>query len=543
MKINIHSTSLKYRWVSTTAFLLLAVVAGVSSVPAVRAADPGQLAQVLNSQSFASGMAAMRGRKYADARSHFEAATKASPRDSRPWMMLGMALNRLGDFPAALAALDKSKSLGMTAPRLDFEIGWAALNTGSPQRAVDRLLAYENAKPGEAKTSEFLGRAYLSLGKLDEAEKSLGEALRRDPGLLPTVQLYRARIALARGDNATAARDFLSIARDAPDSPIGQSIRDNVLRPLALERLRRRQQDRKPWSAYASSTVGNNDNVIGYSSELTLPAEITRRDSSFLSFEAGGQYVHRIGEDHALTGGYDGRFDNFLEIGNVDVFDNNLFARYEYAVRQVPGNVVAAVQGSYGHARVGGSRFRDSLGIRPSVSFYPADNFRMEAFYGRTMSVIHSPSTGNPAVTDRDATLTSAGMRATVAVPDTTLTVSAGVARLHNNADGTDHGYQGNQFSVGARMTLFDDYTVTGEFAKTDFNYTSPHSLAPNPANGAGFFFARRDDITTVNLQVSRPVADGVDVFAKFDYTRAHSNLLLFTYNQNVFGVGVVARF
>lgn len=510
---------------------------------AVHAAGPEQIAQVLNGQSFAGGMSAMRARKYADARGHFEAATRSTPRDSRPWMMLGMALNRLGDFPAALAALDKSRSLGMTVPRLDFEIGWAALNTGSPQRAADRLLAYEKAKPGEAKTSEFLGRAYLALGKPEEAEKSLNEAMRRDPNLRPTVQLYLTRIALARGEDRKAVGGLMDIVRDFPSSPVSQSIRNNVLRPLAVERLNRQRQAAKPWSAYASSTIGNNDNVIGYSSELALPAEITRRDSSFLTLEAGGQYVHRLGDDHAVTGGYDGRYDSFFEIGNVDVLDNNIFARYEYAVRQVPGNVVAAVQGSYGHARVGGSRFRDSLGIRPSVSFFPAGNFRMEAFYGRTMSIIHASPTGNEGVTDRDGTLTSAGVRATVAVPDTTLAVSVGAARLHNNADGTDHSYRGTQFSVGARAVLFDAYTIAGEVAKTHYNYTSAHSLAPNPVNGAGFFFARRDDITTVNLQVSRPVADGIDVFAKFDYTRAQSNLLLFTYNQNVFGVGVVARF
>ena len=259
--------------------------------------------------------------------------------------------------------------------------------------------------------------------------------------------------------------------------------------------------------------------------------------------EAGGQYVHRIGDDHALTGGYGGRYDNFFEIGNKDVLDNTVFARYAYAVRQIPGNVVASLQGSYGHTRVGGSRFRDNLGLRPSVSFRPANNFSTEVFYGRSLNVIHAAPTGNEGVTDRDSTLSVVGARAVVDVPDTGLVVSVGAARLHNNADGTDHSYRGNQYSVGARMTLFDAYTVTGEVAKTHYNYTSAHSLAPNPANGAGFFFARRDEITTVNLRVSRPVMDGVDVFAKFDYTRAQSNLLLFTYSQNVFGAGVIARF
>lgn len=502
-----------------------------------------QVAQLNLGASFDQGMSSMRARNYTEALGHFGSATVEKPNDSRPWMMLGMAQNRVGNFTAALSSLNKAASLGMKAPRLDFEIGWAALNSGAPQVAVDRLTAYEISKPGGAKTSEFLGRAHLALGKTDDAEKAFQEALRRDPGLQPTVQLYLTRIALLRGENTKAVSGLIQIARNHPSSPVGQAIRNNVLRPLAVERLKRRQVLAKPWSAYASSTVGHNDNVIGFSSELTLPAEISRRDSTFLSLEAGGQYVHRIGDDHALTGGYDGRYDNFFHIGNKDVLDNTIFGRYAYAVRQVPGNVVASIQGSYGHTRIGGSRFRDGVGIRPAVSFRPADNFSMEAFYSRSLVDIHASPTGNEGVTDRDSVLSVVGARAVVDVPDTSLTATVGAARLHNNADGTDHSYRGTQFSVGLRAVLFDAYTVSGVVAKSEYNYTNAHSLAPNPATGAGFFFARRDQITTVNLRVSREVIEGVDVFAKFDYTRANSNLILFTYNQNVFGGGVIARF
>lgn len=543
MHINGHETHRRYVRFSIFIAFALAGAAMIAPGQSAVAAAPAQVAQVSLGDAFNKGMASMRARNYRDALGYFRSATDSKPDDSRPWMMLGMTLNRLGDFPAALAALDKSALLGMKSPRLDFETGWAALNAGSPQRAVDRLTAYEKAKPGGAKTSEFLGRAYLRLGKPDEAEKSLNEALRRDPGLGPTVQLYLTRIALARGEDRKAVSGLFGMLKDFPTSPVSQSIRNSVLRPLAQRRLARQRQAAKSWNAYVSSTAGYNDNVIGYSSELNLPAEISPRDSAFLTMEAGAQYVHRIGDDHALTGGYGGRYDNFFDIGNKDVLDNSVYARYAYAVRQIPGDVVASLQGSYGHTRIGGSRFRDSLGFRPGVSFRPADNFSMELFYRRTIGVIHASPTGNEGVTDRDGTLSVVGARAVVAVPDTDLTVSVGAARLHNNADGTDHSYRGNQFSVGARLKLFDAYTVNGEVAKTYYNYTSAHSLAPDPATGAGFFFARRDNITTVNLRVSRLVTEGVDVFAKFDYTRAQSNLLLFSYFQNVFGAGVIARF
>ena len=279
---------------SVLAGIALTGVAVIAPVLPGQAAKPAQLAQLKLGATFDKCMASMRARNYPEALAQFQSATQAKPADSRPWMMLGMVQNRLGSFPAALAALDKSAGLGMTAPRLDFDIGWAALNAGAPQRALDHLTAYEKAKPGEAKTSEFLGRAYFGLGKLDEAEKSLREALQRDPGLLPSVKLYLSRIAAARGESSTAVTQLFDILRAAPNSPISQSVRKNVLRPLANERLNRRRQAEKPWNALVSTSVGHNDNVTAYSSDLALPSESSNRVSGFLSVEGAAQYVHRI---------------------------------------------------------------------------------------------------------------------------------------------------------------------------------------------------------------------------------------------------------
>jgi Flp pilus assembly protein TadD len=520
------------------------------SIPA-GAAQAAQLAQAPGGKSFVAGMAAMRGRKYADALGHFQRSTQSTPRDSRPWMMQGMALNRLGRFTEALAALDKSAALGMTAPRLDFETGWAAIYTGSPQRAVDRLKAYEKSKPGGAKTSEFLGRAYLALGKLDDADKSLREALRRDPGLLPTVKLYLSQIAEARGDTSKAVAEIFDILKQSPESPISQSIRNNVLRPLAVERLNRKRQDKnrnanldaKPWTALVSTSVGYNNNVTAYSSDLALPAEISNRGSGFLSVEGAAQYVHRIGEDHAVTGGYGVRYDTYFDIGNQEVLDNNLSAKYEFAARALPGDVVVGLTGSFGYTEVGGSRFGDSVGIRPGVSFSPLENVSAEIFYSRTESDIRDSPTGNPAVTNRDATLTAFGMNASLDIPDTGLTLFAGAVRLNNKADGTDHAYQADQFTAGARLVLGGNFAVSGQLTKTQYNYTQPHSLAPNTATGAGFNFERNESTTSANFRLSRALTEKISLFVKFDHTRAESNLQFFSYTQQVFAGGVTARF
>ncbi|MBT5459327.1 MAG: tetratricopeptide repeat protein [Rhodospirillaceae bacterium] len=468
----------------------------------------------------------------------FNSAVKADKNDGKARFYLGVALNRLNLHDLAYGQFQASRRLKQIHRDLGFEAGWAAQATGRNKAAITLLEPYVKNFPKNAKAHEFLGRAYARTNQLDKAEASLRKALNLNPRLKPTVLLVLSQIAARRGNTEQANQLANQLLREAPDSKIGEAL--NTSRILGTGPARR---PTKPWSAYVATTVGHNDNVIGFSSDVPLPVEITSKSSGFLSLEGGGEYAWRFGQDQTVAAGYGMRYDVFFRLNKQDVFDNNFYARYQRAVRQLPGSVVASILASYGRTQVDGDRFRDAFSVRPSVAVKPADNVGLEFFFARTMSDTREADAGIPVNSSRDADLNSFGGRAVINFPSANMAVSLGLARLHNNADGSDHGYRGTRFSVGARLKLFEDYTVNAQYTKTDYRYTAPHSLAPFVLSGLGFAFARDDDVAAFKLQVSRPITDRVSGFAKFDFTDTTSNIPLFTYSQTVFGAGVLARF
>ncbi|MBM3560363.1 MAG: tetratricopeptide repeat protein, partial [Alphaproteobacteria bacterium] len=97
---------------------------------------------------------------------------------------------------------------------LMFEAGWAALDTGHHDAAVGFLAKYLKRNPDNAKGHEFLSRAFLGLGRPDEAAAALERALARDPALEPSVRYFLGQAAFQRGERSAAAQALNRIQRE-----------------------------------------------------------------------------------------------------------------------------------------------------------------------------------------------------------------------------------------------------------------------------------------------------------------------------------------
>src|SRR5436305_8810700 len=85
--------------------------------------------------------------------------------------------------------------------------GQSALYAGRYDDAVARFQKALADQPDDVTARVGLGIAQYRLGALDEAERAMSDALRRDPGL-PVAHLYLGLIAILRGPDA-AARERL----------------------------------------------------------------------------------------------------------------------------------------------------------------------------------------------------------------------------------------------------------------------------------------------------------------------------------------------
>ena len=127
------------------AALVLLVILAVHSIAAG--------AQQSLSQLLRDGLQLLRAGNYTGALGKFEAATEIRRDAGNAWLLRGVAENRLGRYADAFSSLQLARTLEVKAPRLDFEIGWSALNISLFDIAVVHLERYEKVRPGGTKTA------------------------------------------------------------------------------------------------------------------------------------------------------------------------------------------------------------------------------------------------------------------------------------------------------------------------------------------------------------------------------------------------------
>jgi tetratricopeptide (TPR) repeat protein len=203
-------------------FLFLLATALIFVLPAISIASPESHSLIVQ------GAADLEAQNYAEALKKFAAASKSDPKDSEAVYFQGAALNRLGRPQEALQQLEQAAKMGFRGVGLTFDTGWALLRLGRWQDAISQLKYFEIVVPGRAKTSEFLGRAYLGLGDYNRAEAKLQEAIERDRDVMPTALVYLAVLEKKR-NNPQAAQQYLeTLVREAPESPIARNIEQKI---------------------------------------------------------------------------------------------------------------------------------------------------------------------------------------------------------------------------------------------------------------------------------------------------------------------------
>lgn len=481
------------------------------------------------------GIAELRDQKFSAAEITFSRAIAADPADSRAPFLRGFTLNRLGRHASAFGSLELAQLGGLDAPRLDYELGWAAVATGRWARAVKSLEKYLAAKPGQAKAREFLGRAYLGLGELDKAETNLNRAMELDPKLKETVLYHLTFVYQRQAKRAEAQQTADELIQGTPDSRIGSNLKN------AIQRAAVSRRQKKPWSLYTSGSVGQNTNVIAFNENTPRPADITSVESPFIHTAAGGQYSWSLSPVDQITVGGNADYVHYTngEITGRETFDLGGFATIKHAFfTELVGTF--SVSGRQG--AVGGDRALRSITFRPSVLVQPFQWVAAELYYSYSESDYPNP-TQTPAALDRDARTRTVGVTAFMPIPTTAIRTEIGAASTNTYADGTD--YDKSSVQVFGRISAPLVFGIHGELfiSTTRTDYKNPNSLAPNAALTAGFAFKRDDTTKVFALKFRRHIWENIEGFFQYQNVRNGSNIATFDYRQTVAQIGATARF
>ncbi len=486
------------------------------------------LASDKSGEEIAKGAAELKKSHYRKALQHFDDATQADPADADANFFQGVALNRLGKFAPAYALFELVRKKGLAHPDLDFEAGWSLTGMKLYKEAIVRLTAYEEAHPGRGQTMEFMGRCQLALGEEEKAEAAFREALRRNPKLEATVNLYLAALEKRRGNPQAAAGHLRSVI--ASDTPVARAFREEA---ETLRAGRPRPAEEKPWRVDLSATGGYNDNVIALGNTIPLPPDISGKDSPFTRLTAEAAYDFRLSSKGVLTAGYAFLADIYPDLSAADTLDHTGYLNYRHAIDE---RWSAALLFSEEFTQVGGKDFRNQATVRPALSYRLGLNASVELSYARSEAEYLFPVTAP--VLDRDGHSDSAALLYRFNAQDLGLRGSVGYTHTSNAADGADFDFEADSASLRLAKTLPWDILAEAAYNYSDYRYNNPNSFA-----GAGFAFKRGDAAHGVSAGLSRPINKQSRLFLRYSRTRTDSNISVFDYEQNVWNGGVEVRF
>lgn len=467
------------------------------------------------------GITALQAGDYSRALRTFERASETDMAPAARFFM-GVAYNRLGQPRQALRELDRAQAMGASPPERHFERGWALLRMEMFEQAADELEAHEARFPGQAKTSEMLGRAWFGLGDHDRAREHLEEAIRRDPSVEPTARLTLALLEDA-DRNPAASRRQLALLADL-DDPLATAVRDRM-------GLTGQAPADKPWRVQLSLGLGYNSNVIAIGDGVPLPADISDAGSATGRLGAGlAVDVLRLPAD-TVTIGYALRADVFEdELKVANYVDNYFYARWLHRFNDAwTSSFLVADSLSHVDERL----FRNQVTVRPALSQRVGEAVRIDYAYTLAVNEYNFPTT---TVTDRDSLTHGFDLGVLVAPPTWPVRFLAGYRFELNLADGDDYDYRSHQVSVGVAADLGCDVTGEVRFARSFVDYQRDNSFT-------GFTRIRHDDVNLVQARLSRPLGEHVTVRVDYLFIDNDSNIGFFRYDQHVVLAGLDVSF
>ena len=484
----------------------------------------------------ALGLVQLKAGQFIAATKYFNGAVQLDPKDPRAMFYLGVALNRIGQHGAALESFQRMWALKVTNRQLGLEAGWAAIAQGRTGLAITVLEPYVKENPTNAKAREFLGRAYIGDGRLDEAERELKRAIELDATLKPTATYYLANIAALRKDTKGVATALTDILQENPDSRTGNILRDTLRRAAAAPRAKR-----KPWFAALALSVGENSNVVGLPDGAILPGDVSSKSSRFNRTQLDVGYSWQLDNNDSLTAGYGFTHESYSKIDGFDSTSNNFYLDYR---RRITDRIDGGLRLSHSLSATDSETAVQQTTITPSAAY------RWGASDQTSLSFSVAPTnfTSDPVrrVLDRDVTTRIATISHNTLLDGPILPLGVnlrfGLSRTFNNAEGADYDYTGYGRFISVSREFPLRITATLNYTSQRDSYSERNSLA-----GAGFAFKREDKIDRLNLFVERPIeifgVENVSAFASWQYLNNVSNISFFDYEQTSINFGISARF
>ncbi|MBW2374271.1 MAG: tetratricopeptide repeat protein, partial [Deltaproteobacteria bacterium] len=312
------------------------------------------------------GARALRLGRTEEALQNLAAAARLAPDDPAILSAYAKALIDAGRQDDALTILKQAR--GTRSVDEDLALGVVSLELKQWDAAEGHLRKAVERDPSNGASQIFLATALIEQGKLDEAEPVLTEAVNRDPWLASRVEFARGRIAMERGQRATAEEHFRRAKQLEPDTMLGAMAGQTLGRP-----------EPRSWSFFASAGMAfdSNANIAGEDDRFSRD-----RDSDYrIVAEVGADWDVIRGDKFNLRLGANAFTSRHGDNRDFDLLTTRAFGIAAY---ELTSQLTADARYTFEYVwtdPAGIKEFRRTHLVEPSLRWRPRQDLLTRALY------------------------------------------------------------------------------------------------------------------------------------------------------------------
>ncbi len=455
--------------------------------------------------------------------------------DPEAYLLLGMALNRTGEYSRALKALERARELETASAEALFEIGRAHMGMKNHLEALKAFREDLAKHPWRDESHLLCGVCLYELGEYREAIESLRDSVSREITNTPQAYYYIGLCQLRLKEYREAEASLRRASYAATEmGEAGILLPDAIRRQIegAAEAAKRAEIAPRNWYASVTMGFGHTDNVLSLSKDTVLPADISSRsDESLFVIAQGGHRLHQ-GPRHALWAKGTVYANHYLDLDDFDVqqYSPQLELYYtpdrDWRLRS---------RLSFTHYRVDEDESSNSLTFSQSVTRAWSDRTSTSLDYSATLTAFHGPT--DP---DEDREGNYQGVRGyqrfRFTPHHTVLDVGAGYG--WNNTDGKQFDSDAYRFFVSLAHDFFWDSRLSYDLSYSRAEFDNLSSRA-DPA----FSVSREDDSYSPSVTWLKRINDHWSTVMAFRYLDNDSNIAAYDFDKYSISASVTYSF
>ena len=482
---------------------------------------------------YAKGVLEYSKRNYLDALNHLRQAVQLAPDNADAQFYLGLTLTRLGEFDAAIAALQKTLQLDASKQYAHYHLGLAYFLAGRHAEALPQFEAAARFDPQKAPTYFYLGQTLYELKQYGKALPHLQRAMELDPSLTPNAQYYRGLALYASEQDAQAQEAFESVLQSQPDSPLARQSQ------RYLEALAQRASAKRLGQFQGSVSFEYDDNVILEPNAVAISGQADGR----MVISVLGRLLPvrtppwNLGVEYALFQSL--HFD--LTEFDIQSHTGGLFASLKLE------RVTLYAAANYNYTLLDNTRFSEAVTLQPSAIIKESERlFTVASVRYRLSNYFDDiPASQAPDVRERDGWAVRAGLYQYFLFNNQRSSFRVGYHYEGSRNDGTDWEYDSHEVSLALQTLLGWDVTLVVEGIYTRFDYLHVNSFDADPLGvlTAADTRKRNDDRFIGIVALSRPLSRFFTLTASYVHTSNLSNVAFFDYRRNIWALALTGRY